>query len=131
MILREGCKHNFSKPTWVFCAGSISQRRGAALRWHQNQKCTRSSKLNLNLSVRVSERCFHTELAFIWNLFQNGYPSTLIDMLKHSVWQYEHCFQFKYLEFQYNSQTFNVGRALLSVDYVNLLAFQKMLLFWV
>ena len=32
-------------------------------------------------------------------------------MLKHSVWLPEHCFQFKYLEFYSNKQTFNVGCA--------------------
>ena len=32
-------------------------------------------------------------------------------MLKHSVRLPEHCFQFKYLEFYSNKQTFNVGCA--------------------
>ena len=35
----------------------------------------------------------------------------LIDMLKHSVWPPEHWFQLKYLEFHFNLQRFNVGRA--------------------
>ena len=70
-----------------------------------------SSKLNLNLSVWLSKLCFRTEPAIVMNLFQNGYPSTLIDMLMHSVWLPEHCFQFKYIEFHSNWKTFNVGRA--------------------
>ena len=68
-----------------------------------------SSKLNLNLSVKLSERCFSTDPAFVRNLFYNSYPSTLIDMLKHSIGLPKHCF--KYLEFHSNYQTFNVGRA--------------------
>ena len=61
-----------------------------------------SSKLNLNISVQLPERCYHRKLAFVWNLFQKGYTSTLIDMLKHSVQQPQHCFQFTYLEFHCN-----------------------------
>ena len=47
-------------------------------------------------SQRLSERCFRTEpaLAFVRNLFQNGYPPTMIDMLKHSVRLPEQCFLF-------------------------------------
>ena len=56
----------------------------------------------LNLSVWLSEGCFHTEPAFVWNMFQNGYLSTLIDVLKHSVRLPEHGFQFKYLQFHPN-----------------------------
>ena len=67
----------------------------------------------LTLSVWLSERCFHTEPAFVMNLLQNGYLSILIDMLIHSVRLPEHYFQFKYmyLEFRSNCQTNNVGRA--------------------
>ena len=44
--------------------------------------------------VNVLHTCVSTLLnvlgpAFIWNLFQKGYPSTL---MKHSVWLPEHCF---------------------------------------
>ena len=55
------------------------------------------SKMNLNLSVQSSKNCFRMESAFIWNLFQKGYPSTLIDTLKHSVQWPELCFQIKNL----------------------------------
>ena len=54
-----------------------------------------SSKLNLNLSVLPSERCFRMEHTFVRTLFQNDCPSTLVDMLKHSVRLHvpEHCFK--------------------------------------
>ena len=43
---------------------------------------TSSSKLNLNLSVGLSQCGFYKEPVIVRNLFQNGHPSTLIDMLK-------------------------------------------------
>ena len=61
-----------------------------------------SSKLNSNLSVRLSKRSLRTEPASVRNLFQNGYPCTLIEMLKHSVRLPEHCFQFKNIELHCN-----------------------------
>ena len=40
---------------------------------------------------------YNLELAFVRNIFQNGDLFTLIDMLKYSFWQPDHCFQFKYV----------------------------------
>ena len=83
--------------------------RGALCQYQDRNSS--SSKLNLNLSVRLSERCLCTEPTSVRNLFQNGYSSTLIDMLKYSLRLPEFCVQFKYLEFHSKKQIFNVGRA--------------------
>ena len=60
---------------------------------------TSEPKIVVVNSTRIFHASISTKPAFVRNLFQNGYPSTLKLMLKHSVWLPEHCFQFKYLEF--------------------------------
>ena len=102
------------KSAWVHKTGRFVHAlyaRGRGPHYAHIRTENSSSKLNFNISVLLAECCFSTEPAFVRNLFQNGYPSTFKDMLIYSIQQPEHCFQFKYLEFHSNQQTFNVGLA--------------------
>ena len=70
---------------------------------HCREKLFRQSLVTVRMpflakrSHRYAYICLYN--ANLRNLFQNSYLSTLIDMLKYSVWLPEICFQFDYLEF--------------------------------
>ena len=78
----SGYSHRLSELIHVSCLHSLKPLRLTTRRLIIfSQGC----KFNLNLSVWLSKCCFHTEPVLVRNLFQNGYPATLIDMLKLSV----------------------------------------------
>ena len=81
-----------SQATWIFQSGYPNAASIRNTLWNENYFktafrppwyiCWNSQSGYLNLSVWLSKCCFHTEPALIRKLFQNGFPATLIDMLK-------------------------------------------------
>ena len=87
---------------WEFFVLAKPSHRFAYISW-------RSIVTVLHTCVSIMLKCIRTR--YRMEPISEGYQSTLIDMLKHSVWLPEQGFQFKYLGVYSISQAFNMGSA--------------------